>query len=158
MRLISVVMGADTEPHRFTETKKVLDFGFNNFEIKQVVAPKSVVTGSETVPVLKGKNKEVSVVTDEAVSFIVPKGTSNPEITTTVQTNDPATLVAPIEQSAKVGKVTYTYKIEGMPEAQEKTVNLITTEAAEKAGWFKLFLRAIGDFFGDIFSGIKDLF
>lgn len=158
MRLISVVMGADTEPHRFTETKKVLDYGFNNFEIKQVVAPKSVVAGSETVPVLKGKNKEVSVVTDEAVSFIVPKGTVSPEVTTTVETNDPATLVAPIEQSAKVGKVTYTYKVEGMPSAQEKTVNLITVEEAEKAGWFKLLLRAIGDFFGDIFTGIKDLF
>lgn len=43
MRLISVVMGADSEAHRFTETKKVLDFGFNNFEIKQVVAPKAVI-------------------------------------------------------------------------------------------------------------------
>jgi D-alanyl-D-alanine carboxypeptidase (penicillin-binding protein 5/6) len=158
MRLISVVMGANTEPHRFTETKKVLDFGFNNFEIKQVVAPKAVIAGNETVPVLKGKDKKVSVVTDEGVSFIVPKGTVSPEITTTVATNDPATLVAPIEQSSKVGKVTYSYKAEGMAAAQEKTVNLITAEEAEKAGWFSLFLRAIGDFFGDLFTGIKNLF
>lgn len=158
MRLISVVMGANTEPHRFTETKKVLDFGFNNFEIKQVVAPKAVLAGNETVPVLKGKNKEVPVVTDEAVSFIVPKGTTSPEIKTTVEVNDPATLVAPIKQSTKVGKVTYSYKVEGMAEAQEKTVNLITAEEAEKAGWFSLFLRAIGDFFGDLFTGIKNLF
>lgn len=158
MRLISVVMGADTEPHRFTETKKVLDFGFNNFEIKQVVAPKAVIAGNETVPVLKGKNKDVPVVTDEAVSFMVPKGTTSPQIKTTVEINDPATLVAPIEQSAKVGKVTYSYQIEGMSDVQQKTVNLITAEEAEKAGWFKLFLRAIGDFFGDLFTGIKNLF
>lgn len=158
MRLISVVMGANTEPHRFTETKKVLDFGFNNFEIKQVVAPKAVIAGNETVPVLKGKNKKVSVVTDEAVSFIVPKGTTSPQIKTTVEINDPATLVAPIEQSAKVGKVTYSYQVEGMSDVQQKTVNLITAEEAEKAGWFSLFLRAIGDFFGDLFTGIKNLF
>jgi D-alanyl-D-alanine carboxypeptidase (penicillin-binding protein 5/6) len=158
MRLISVVMGANTEPHRFTETKKVLDFGFNNFEIKQVVAPKAVLAGNETVPVLKGKNKKVSVVTDEAVSFIVPKGTTSPQIKTTVEINDPATLVAPIEQSAKVGKVTYSYQVEGMSDVQQKTVNLITAEEAEKAGWFSLFLRAIGDFFGDLFTGIKNLF
>lgn len=158
MRLISVVMGANSEAHRFTETKKVLDYGFNNFEIKQVVAPKAVIAGTETVPVLKGKNKDVSIVTDEGVSFIVPKGTVSPEVTTTVVTNDPATLVAPIAQSSKVGKVTYSYKAEGMQAAQEKTVNLITVEEAEKAGWFKLFLRAIGDFFGDLFSGIKNLF
>jgi D-alanyl-D-alanine carboxypeptidase (penicillin-binding protein 5/6) len=158
MRLISVVMGANTEPHRFTETKKVLDFGFNNFEIKQVVAPKAVLAGNETVPVLKGKNKKVSVVTDEAVSFIVPKGTTSPQIKTTVEINDPATLVSPIEQSAKVGKVTYSYQVEGMSDVQQKTVNLITAEEAEKAGWFSLFLRAIGDFFGDLFTGIKNLF
>lgn len=158
MRLISVVMGANSEAHRFTETKKVLDFGFNNFEIKQVVAPKAVIEGTETVPVLKGKNKEVSVVTDAGVTFIVPKGTVSPQIKTTVVTNDPATLVAPIAGASKVGKVTYSYQIEGMSLTQEKTVNLITAEEAEKAGWFKLLLRAIGSFFGDLFKGIKNLF
>jgi D-alanyl-D-alanine carboxypeptidase (penicillin-binding protein 5/6) len=158
MRLISVVMGANSEAHRFTETKKVLDFGFNNFEIKQVVAPKAVIAGTETVPVLKGKNKDVSVVTDAGVTFMVPKGTVSPQIKTTVVTNDPATLVAPIAGASKVGKVTYTYQIEGMSQAQEKTVNLITAEEAQKAGWFKLLMRAIGEFFGDLFTGIKNLF
>lgn len=158
MRLISVVMGANSEAHRFTETKKVLDFGFNNFEIKQVVAPKAVIAGNETVPVLKGKNKDVSVVTDEGVSFIVPKGTVSPQINTAVVINDPTTFVAPIAQSSKVGKVTYSYQVEGISGVQEKTVNLITAEQAEKASWFKLLLRAIGDFFGDIFTGIKNLF
>ncbi|WP_340020695.1 D-alanyl-D-alanine carboxypeptidase family protein [Paenibacillus sp. FSL K6-1096] len=158
MRLISVVMGADSEAHRFTETKKVLDFGFNNFEIKQVVAPKAVIAGTETVPVQKGKDKQVSVVTDAGVTFMVPKGTTSPQIKTAVVTNDPATLIAPIAGGSKVGKVTYSYQIEGMPQVQEKTVNLITAEEAEKAGWFKLLLRAIGSFFSDLFKGIKDLF
>ncbi|WP_415841187.1 D-alanyl-D-alanine carboxypeptidase family protein [Paenibacillus typhae] len=158
MRLISVVMGADSEAHRFTETKKVLDFGFNNFEIKQVVAAKSVIAGNETVPVQKGKNESVPVVTDAGVTFIVPKGTVNPAIETAVAVNDASTLVAPIANATAVGKVTYTYKIEGMEQAQQKTVNLITAEEAEKAGWFKLLMRAIGDFFGDLFTGIKDLF
>lgn len=158
MRLISVVMGTDSEAHRFTETKKVLDFGFNNFEIKQVASPKAVIKGNETVPVLKGKDKEVPVVTDAGVTFIVPKGTTDPKIESKVQVNDPATLVAPIATGSKVGKVTYTYKIDGMDAVQTKTVNLITAEEAEKAGWFKLLLRAIGEFFGDLFSGVKNLF
>lgn len=158
MRLISVVMGADTEAHRFTETKKVLDFGFNNFEVKQVVAAKSVIAGNETVPVDKGKKQSVSVVSDAGVTFMVPKGTVSPEIETVVTVNDASTLVAPIVSGTAVGKVTYTYKVEGMSQVQEKTVNLITAEEAEKAGWFKLLMRAIGDFFGDLFTGIKDLF
>jgi serine-type D-Ala-D-Ala carboxypeptidase (penicillin-binding protein 5/6) len=158
MRLISVVMGADSEAHRFTETKKVLDYGFNNFEVKQVVAPKTVVEGNETVPVLKGKNKDVAVVTDEGVTFIVPKGTAAPAVTSTVAVNDPATLVAPIAKGSKVGKVTYSYQVEGMAQAQTKTVNLVTSDEAEKAGWFKLLFRAIGEFLGDLFDGIKNLF
>lgn len=152
MRLISVVMGADSEAHRFTETKKVLDFGFNNFEVKQVIAPKSVVKGAETVPVQKGENKDVPVVSDAGVTFIVPKGTVNPDIEATVQMNDPSALVAPIEPSTKVGTVTYTYKIEGVDTVQKQTVNLVTSEAAEKASWFTLFIRSIGEFFGGIFS------
>ncbi|WP_342437872.1 D-alanyl-D-alanine carboxypeptidase family protein [Paenibacillus sp. FSL L8-0436] len=158
MRLISVVMGANSEAHRFTETKKVLDFGFNNFEIKQVVAPKAVIAGNETVPVQKGKNKNVSIVTDAGVTFIVPKGTVAPQINTAVTVNDASTLVAPIANASKVGKVTYSYKVEGMSQVQEKTVNLITAEEAEKAGWFKLLMRAIGEFFSDLFTGIKNLF
>lgn len=157
MRLISVVMGANSEAHRFTETKKVLDFGFNNFEIKQVVAAKSTVAGNETVAITKGKKSDVPVVTDAGVTFIVPKGTTTPQVAAVTKINDASTLVAPIKQGTKVGSVTYTYKVNGM-ETQEKTVNLITSEEAPKAGWFKLLFRAIGSFFSDLFSGVKNLF
>ncbi|WP_249436066.1 D-alanyl-D-alanine carboxypeptidase family protein [Paenibacillus sp. Marseille-Q4541] len=157
MRLISVVMGAETEPTRFTETKKVLDYGFNNFEVKQVVAGKTTVAGAETAPVSKGKEATVPVVTEEAVSFIVPKGTKsiNPTFTTSFEGEG---FEAPVEAGAKAGTITYTYKVEGMSDAQEQTVNLVTSEKVEKAGWFGLMFRAIGDFFGDMFDSIKNLF
>ncbi|MOA61355.1 hypothetical protein D3C78_1864770 [compost metagenome] len=54
--------------------------------------------------------------------------------------------------------MTYSYKVDGLDQPLEKTVNLITAEDAEKAGWFKLVLRAIGEFFSDLFNGIKNLF
>lgn len=157
MRLISVVMGADSQSSRFTETKKVLDYGFDNFEVKQVVAAKSVVPGAETAPVLKGKEKEAPVVTEQAVNFLVPKGTENP--TPTFETSfEGEGLTAPVEAGAKAGTITYTYKIEGMASEQVQTVNLVTSEPVEKAGWFSLMFRAIGDFFGDMFDSIKNLF
>ncbi|WP_310552062.1 D-alanyl-D-alanine carboxypeptidase family protein [Paenibacillus glufosinatiresistens] len=157
MRLISVVMGADSEAHRFTETKKVLDFGFNNFEVQQVAAPKAVIAGHETVAVDKGKKSKVGVVTDAGATFMVLKGTNAPAIATTVKLDENSKLVAPIAQGTKVGKVTYVYTINGM-QPQQTTVNLITSEEAEKAGWFKLLMRAIGDLFRDLFKGIKNLF
>ncbi|HEY2492258.1 MAG TPA: D-alanyl-D-alanine carboxypeptidase family protein [Paenibacillus sp.] len=157
MRLISVVMGAETNPARFIETKKVLDYGFNNFEIKQVIAPKTIVEGTETVPVKKGVETSVSVVTDQDVSFMVPKGSDTTKVTSKVSIIDESKLVAPLKQGSKVGTVTYTYKAEGISD-QKKTVNLVTAEEVEKGGWFRLLFRAIKDLFVDLFDGIKNLF
>ncbi|AOZ92781.1 D-alanyl-D-alanine carboxypeptidase family protein [Paenibacillus crassostreae] len=158
MRLISVVMGAETNAARFVETKKVLDYGFNNFEIQQVIAPKTTVEGTETVPVKKGVETSVAVVTDLDVQFMVPKGTQNPTITSEVTLMDAEELVAPLAKGTKVGTITYTYKIEGMSEAQEKTVNLVTAEEVEKGGWFRLLFRGIKQLFVDLFDGIMNLF
>lgn len=157
MRLISVVMGTGSEKARFVETRKVLDYGFNNFETKQIVAPKSAVAAVETVTVKKAKNTSIPVVSDEAVSFVVPKGADTSTVEATVKL-DSETFTAPLKQGSKVGTVTYSFKPAGMDQTLEKTVNLITTEDANKAGWFTLMMRAIGEFFSDLFNGIKNLF
>lgn len=164
MRLISVVMGTEAtktmkaEEVRFVETRKVLDYGFNNFETKLVVAPKTTVEETESVTVKKAKNVDVPVVTDQGVSFVVPKGADMSSLQARVALNEETALVAPLKQGTEVGTVTYSYKAPGSDEPVEKTVKLITAQDAEKANWFKLFLRAIGDFFKDLFNGIKNLF
>ncbi|WP_054955430.1 D-alanyl-D-alanine carboxypeptidase family protein [Paenibacillus dakarensis] len=157
MRLISVVMGAETKASRFTETRKLLDYGFNNFEVKQVVDANTVVEGTETIDVKKGKNKTVKLVTNKDVSFMLPKGSdgSNLKIETKL---DSEAITAPVKKGTKVGTATYSYEIEGMKNVQKATVDLVTYEDTEKAGWFKLFLRAIQQFFIDLFDSIKNLF
>jgi D-alanyl-D-alanine carboxypeptidase (penicillin-binding protein 5/6) len=52
--------------------------------------------------------------------------------------------------------VTYTGADIGIPSTT--SIDLVATEDIEKAGWFKLFLRAIGNFFSDLFGSIKNLF
>lgn len=158
VRMISVVMGTATDKARFVETRKVLDYGFNHFETKQIVAPKTTVAGTETVTVKKAKNTAVPVVTDQAVSFVVPKGVDTSAVDAQVTLVDESELIAPLQQGTKVGTVKYTFKVPGMDQELEKTVNLITVEDAQKAGWFKLMMRAIGQFFSDMFNGIKNLF
>ncbi|MHA0858262.1 D-alanyl-D-alanine carboxypeptidase family protein [Paenibacillus sp. CMAA1364] len=158
MRLISVVMGAKSEKARFVETKKVLDYGYNNFEVKQVIAPKTTVEGTEMVPVKKGVNNKVAVVTDLDVKFIVAKGTQDPVVKSEVTLLGEDQLVAPLAKGTKVGTITYTYKIEGMTDAQQQTVNLVTAEEVEKGGWFRLFFRGIKHLFVDLFDGIRNLF
>nr|WP_106769510.1 D-alanyl-D-alanine carboxypeptidase family protein [Paenibacillus faecalis] len=156
MRLISVVMGAETKASRFTETRKILDYGFNNFEIKQIVDENTIVEGFETAHVDKGKETEVKLVTSKPLSFMVPKGSDGSSVTIEGKIDD--NLTAPIKKGTKVGTVTYTYEIEGMKNPQTGTVDLITYDETEKAGWFKLFMRAIQEFFVDLFESIKNLF
>lgn len=155
MRLISVVMGAASEPKRFTESKKVLDYGFNNFEVQQVISPKTTVVGAETVTVKKAKETAIPLVTDRDVSFVLPKGADLNNVTYEISIPDEGNLTAPLSQGTKVGTVTYSYNADGI--SASKSVDLITAQEAEKANWFKLLLRAIGEFFSDLFSGIKNL-
>lgn len=146
MRLISVVMAAKSEPERFRETRKVLDYGFNNFEMKTVLPAKSEIQSQKTVRIKKGVKIEVPIVTESPVEMIVKKG-EKPDIATEVKL-DESKLVAPIKQGDVLGTVKATYN------GSEKQVNLIAGEDVEEASWFRLLFRAIKNFIGDIFSEI----
>jgi serine-type D-Ala-D-Ala carboxypeptidase (penicillin-binding protein 5/6) len=158
MRLISVVMGTSSDKQRFIQTKKVLDYGFDHFEVKQIVGAKSAVSGLATLPVAKGAATEVPVVTDAAVNVVVPKGTNPKNVTYTVSQADETARTAPIEAGKALGTITYTYKNDSMPQDQVTTVNLIASEPVEKGSWLRLFFRSIGDLFGDLFNSVKNMF
>ncbi len=158
MRLISVVMGTSSDKERFIQTKKVLDYGFDHFEVKQIVGAKSAVSGLATLPVVKGAATDVPVVTDAAVNVVVPKGTNPQNVTYTVSQADETARTAPIEAGKALGTITYTYKNDSMPQDQVTTVNLIASEPVEKGSWLRLFFRSIGDLFGDLFNSVKNMF
>lgn len=158
LRFISVVMDTRSTNARFHETAKLYDYAYSTFEKKTVLPPKSVVETLETVKIKKGVQKTVPVVTDKDITFMVKKGIA-PKIEMTASTTTPESeLVAPIAAGTKVGTVTYTYTDEITGKPLEYTVNLLTAEEAEKAGWFRLMFRAIGEFFSGLFNGIINLF
>lgn len=158
MRLISVVMGTSSDKERFIQTKKVLDYGFDHFEVKQIVGAKSAVSGLASIPVVKGTATEVPVVTESAVNVVVPKGTKPQNVTYTVAQSDETARTAPIEAGKALGTITYTYKNDSIPQDQVTTVNLIASEPVEKGSWLRMFFRSIGDLFGDLFSSVKNMF
>lgn len=148
MRLISVVMNTPSEPKRFRETQKLLDAGFNNFEMKSVLAAKSEVDAMKTVAVKKGVRTEVPVVTANAVDFVVRKG-ETPQVT--VEAAPLAEMKsAPIATGDVLGTVKVKYN------DMERTVNLVASQDMEKGSWFRLMMRGIKNFFGGIFSGIAN--
>jgi D-alanyl-D-alanine carboxypeptidase (penicillin-binding protein 5/6) len=158
LRFISVVMDTATKNTRFYETAKLYDYAYGAFEKKTVLPPKTVVEGLETVKIKKGVKKTVPIVTDKDITFIVKKD-AEPKIEMTAsQVMPEEELIAPLAAGTKVGTVTYTYSDEATGKDLSYTVNLVTAEEAEKAGWFKLFFRAIGDFFAGLFNSIVNLF
>ncbi|WP_159885283.1 D-alanyl-D-alanine carboxypeptidase family protein [Paenibacillus puerhi] len=154
MRLISVVMGTGMGPKgkeeaRFIETAKLLNYGFNNFEPKSILTAKSEIDSLKTVNIKKGVALEIPVVTQTGLNLVAKKGTPADQFQVTTEIVEESKRIAPIEKGQVLGTAKVTYQ------DKEYKVNLIATEAVEKAGWFRLFFRAIKEFFVDTFTGAK---
>lgn len=158
IRLISVVMGAETRDDRFIETAKLLDYGFNNFELL-------AIRESLELPVVLGKKKETVIAPTEDLTFLIKAGekelySASFEIDPEVVDKD-GNLVAPLEEGQVVGYLTYEYsgdsKFTYLAEEGyiKERVPVVATETIEKAGWFSLTLRAIGGFFSGIWTSVS---
>lgn len=147
MRLISVVMNTPSEPKRFRETAKVLNYGFDNFELKQVVSANAEIDSLKTVNIKKGVLTSVPVVTEKPISIVAKKGAAAEEFKIAAAPVGEESLVAPIKKGQVLGTAKVTYN------GTEQTVNLIAAQDVEKGSWFRLFFRAIKDFFVDLFNG-----
>lgn len=160
-RYITVVMKADSKNSRFTETKKVLDYAFNNFTSEEILKKGYQDKKQKTVGVSKGKEDSVAIETNKAVELVVKKGEADDAKTKLVINEDKldedGNLVAPVKKGEKIGYLTVeTGNNYGMIAGDSKgvRVDVVTAEAVEKANWFVLSMRAVGGFFGDMWSGI----
>jgi D-alanyl-D-alanine carboxypeptidase (penicillin-binding protein 5/6) len=150
LRLISVIMAAPTMNKRFYETKKLMDYGFDNFEKIIVIQPKTQIDQLAKVNITKGIAREVSVVTENNAQFLVKKGTTVEDFVITAEAVDEKERVAPIQKGQVLGQLKVS-----LPAADgsvmEQYINLIASENAEKASWIRLFFRGIADFFKSLF-------
>lgn len=101
LSLISVVLasgwGSSGKEHKWTDSKKLLNYGFDNFVLKDIVCDYK----SET-DVKKGKKKSISCHTEGSVCLPVKK---DEEIELTYKEDLPLYMEAPIEKNEKVGSV-----------------------------------------------------
>lgn len=96
-RLISVVLGTDSDAVRAQESQKLLNWGFLNFDtIKIYTKGQAVVTPS----VWKGSQNDIKLGFNQDVYITLPRGFS-PKLKPVVERPDP--LVAPIRQFSRVG-------------------------------------------------------
>ncbi|MBL3891461.1 D-alanyl-D-alanine carboxypeptidase, partial [Bacillus cereus] len=154
VRLISVIIKTKSMDERFTESRELIEYGFNNFE-KQ----KLKVNKNNTISVVKGKEDQVTVAPEKEITVIAKKGSKEPyKIGTELDKSlaEDGHLVAPIKKDAKVGSITLesTDKYGFLDGSKSMKVTAKTTEEVEKANWFVLTMRSIGDFFSNLWSKV----
>lgn len=162
-RLITVVMKTSSMEKRFEETAKLLDYGFDEFETQELFPAGYQEEGEETIPVAKGKEKEVNIGINNAIQVPVKSGEEelyHLEYTLDKdKLNSNGELEAPIEADEVIGTVNVVYDGEEedfgyvSDEASEESYELVAMDSVEKANWFMLTLQSIGDFFVNMFQG-----
>jgi len=73
-RLISVVMRTESKAARFEQTARLFDYGFGQFEQKELFAKGFQLEKQDTIPVAKGKEDAVEISINEAFTVPIKKG------------------------------------------------------------------------------------
>ncbi|MGE8022660.1 D-alanyl-D-alanine carboxypeptidase family protein [Peribacillus frigoritolerans] len=160
-RYITVVMKSTNKNERFADSTKLMNYAYATFKKEKVLPANYQVKGKETLSVVKGKEKDVKIQSEKAIELLVENGGKDNYKTDLVidknKLNDDGKLTAPIKKGEKLGYITVTPKkgedygyINGDP----VKVNVVAAEAVEKANWFVLSMRAVGGFFGDVWSSV----
>jgi len=133
-RLISVVMGANTSKERNAENAKLFNFGFANFETRQLVARGEVL--EQPAMVNKGKADSVNILTDGDLFHFAKR--AKREVTKEVIVNK---LVAPITTGQEAGELIV--RLDG---EEVGRVKLVTESEVAKKGYLDYVNDAIAVF------------
>ena len=134
MRVIAVVVGEPTSNVRNDEVSNLIDYGYNLYQREIYLTKEEVL---DTVPIEKGNDKTVNIVTIEDASIINKKGHKIGEITYEL---DIKNIKAPIKKGEVVGSVII--KEDGKEIIK---TNVTVNETVEKASFITLFLRNLNE-------------
>jgi len=122
MRLISSILGSNSPAVRFTETEKLLDYGFRFFETQ------SVDDISHQVPVYKSEKSSIKVGVEDSTYLTLPRNQFKYTTQTITLDQD---LIAPVNQGERVGNLVVSFSNENIA-----TLPLIALEDAPESGFF----------------------
>ena len=136
MRLIAVVLGSQTSAIRFEETKKLLNYGFSNYE-NVTVAKKGEV--KKTCKVKRGTSENVKIIAKTDCNILMKKGEGE-NLKTKVKMDGKVEL--PVKKGEQLGEfVVYQDGIE------IQNFPLVAAQTVEKASLFQLCKRMIKKIF-----------
>ncbi len=138
LSLIAVIMKGPTSAIRFEEAEKLLNYGFNNFEYRQLGTAKEKV---KDINVEKGISKTLEIVFEKNVGVLIPKGQGS-SISQTISLSD--SMPAPILEGQTLGKITYTLgenkllEVNLIAKEEVKKIDMITMACKIYENWFNL--------------------
>lgn len=163
MRVIAVVMkavdanGAGSYKARFDATRALFDYGFAQFSKVEIVPAGYKIPKNKTLPVIKGKEDSVAIAVKDPISMVIK--TSEKDMYKPVFTPDKKNLEADVKEGTVVGKV-HLEKTEGSDYGyvtdKAAEVDVVTTEAVERASWISLMFQGIGKFFSNLWNSTTD--
>lgn len=105
LTLISVVLNSSSSDNRYLETKKLFDYGFDNFSLKKFISKGDCIQTVSAKWATKD-TKKLNLVVDNDIYVTV----SNDLDISTIKSEDKITakIKAPIEKGEKMGTVSYT--------------------------------------------------
>lgn len=138
LSLIAVIMKAPTTATRFSEAKKLLDYGFSNYSYVSFAKKNTTI---KLLDVTKGVSSSVEVVYEDNSGALLPKGMQN-NVEQIISIPD--SIEAPIEKGQKIGEVKYVLNGEEIGKtnivANEDVKKITLSTMTEKLffTWFKL--------------------
>ncbi len=128
LSLIAVVMKGPTSEKRFSEAKKLLDYGFANFSYTKTSTAGAFL---QTAEVQKGTKKEVNLVYESDSGALI-KNSENGNVSSEVTLNE--NITAPITTGDVLGHVNF-----HLNDEQIATVNLVAENDVDKITVVNLF-------------------
>ena len=126
MRLIAIVMGAQSPPIREREALKLLNYGFRQFTMVQPFKEGQPVAKAR---VWKGQKDEIDIYPGENASFLIQQSQKN---LLKWEIHAPSDVTAPIKSNQQMGEIVFL--VSGQA---KQTVELVSREDIALGGWFK---------------------
>jgi serine-type D-Ala-D-Ala carboxypeptidase (penicillin-binding protein 5/6) len=139
-RVISVVMGTTSEYARFHETKKLLDYAYDNYQIKTAWTAGQPIAGYANLAVPNGVERTIPIAPKSTLQLPKLKDQLHAYSYHVVFHKG---LKAPLGKGVEVGKVELTYQ--GKPISGVQSVPLVTIKQMDQGSFLRLFSRKVWD-------------
>lgn len=132
--MIAVILGCETSKIRFNETKKLLDYGFANYD-SITAGRKNDLMGK--VLVEKGSSEELEAILERDAYILLPKG-SEGSLEKEIIISE--SILAPVDNHEKLGELII--KFNGK---EIDRINIVAKNSVDKASFKDMFQKIVNN-------------